>query len=260
MLILNKRKSHRIRNDGEKVDVVIGLNKIDEFIKSSDFEVSVDQKLALNEQQASSKETLELVEDDIEQLHFYTPDIVKPRTTKSNSQVIIETSAEDAKKWHVFTIENESEKGVCLSSSGLENAVLFIGEFMFIRGYNADSWTLGVIRWMTVENTQLFLGLYLLSSNVEQVAVTKQGTGNLNSADVLWLAAGPHGDTLLLNNAEFKVGDLLDVDRRGDELEIELIDVAWSSDGFSQFRFNVKNSSNVASQDDIENQGFLIPE
>jgi len=232
-----QRKDERLHNQGDRVEVVIGLRNIDVFlghitslIEEQDSpipEIRIDKdadKLILNDDNS-----------DWDTLHFYAPKDA-PKQRHESGVTSIEESKEPEVRRHIFNIENESERGVCLSCSDLHGTGLYIGELMFIRGFDPETWTLGIIRWMTLHNKKLKVGLYLLSAQVERVIVGREGVaGDDVTINALWMAEGEHGDTILLPSAEFNTGDELLLDHKGDELEVTLGKVVWNSEGFSQF-------------------------
>jgi len=254
-----QRSEERLYNQGEHVEVVIGLQNIDVFlghitslIDESDSpipEIQIDEEaeeLVLNDNADSDWDTL----------HFYSPELSPQQRSESELAAMEEAKGAEVRR-HVFNIENESERGVCLSCSHLHATGLYIGELMFIRGFDPETWTLGIIRWMTLHNKKLEVGLYLLSAHVDQVTVSRESmAGDDMIINALWMAEGEYGDTILLPSAEFKTGDELMLDHKGEALGVTLGNVVWHSEGFSQFCM-------VTDDFDLEGvdpkQEFLIP-
>ena len=252
------RKEDRLYNQGELVEVVIGLQNIDLFlghitslIEEHDSPIpqmkfdDVEPDIIWDEDSNNSWDTL----------HFFTPEDTLHNRSESTTSV---ESAENLEvRRHAFNIENESEQGVCLSCSHLHGSGLYIGELMFIRGFEPEIWTLGIIRWMTLQNKKLEVGLYLLSAHVDQVIVThREGSHDDIAVNALWLAQGEHGDTILMPTAEFKTGDQLALDHGKESMDVTLGESVWHSEGFSQFCIilNDLEFQNMGAKED-----FLIP-
>jgi len=231
------RSKERIVTKGDRVEVIIGVDGIELFLgKLGEF--SGDESRNKN--------------DDL--LHFYTPEDISGQKVDSVSN--IENRKKSGDKRHAFYIQNESEQGVCLSCSHLHGAGLYIGELMLIRGFEPEIWTLGIVRWMTLLNKRVKVGLYLLSTSVEQVVIRPQRLETNATVNALWLVNNESGDTLLLPSAEFETGDKLQVNHNDKMLDITLSESVWSSEGFSQFSMILEQRD--PNSDEFE-QDFLIP-
>lgn len=231
------RSEDRIVTKGDRVEAIIGVDSIDLFLS----------KLA----KSSGDESASVTENDDNLIHFSAAESRSVQKVGSSSN--IENKKSTKVQRYTFDIQNESEQGVCLSCSHLNGAGLFIGELMLICGVDQEIWTLGIVRWMTQRNKKVEIGLYLLSTCVEQVVIRQQ-TGVIVNA--LWLVDDEFGNTLLLPNAEFETGDKLQAQHNDKILDITLSESVWSSEGFSQFGMILLKkdpNSNDFGQD------FLIP-
>jgi len=218
------RLKERIVTKGDRVEVIIGVDGIELFLSKLGESSSDESDSAwMNDESRNENDNL---------LHFYTPEDVSKQKMDSVSTIENKNSAE---QHHAFDIKNESEQGVCLSCSHLHGAGLYIGELMLIRGFEPEIWTLGIVRWMTLLNKRVEVGLYLLSTCVEQVVIRQQGVETDATVNALWLVNSESGDTLLLPSAEFETGDKLQVNHNNEMLDITLSESVWSSEGFSQF-------------------------
>ena len=255
-----QRHDERLFNQAEQVEVVIGLQNIDVFLGH------IKSLISENNESPIPKVIVDDIEDGVswgdvvsdnwDALHYSpTPafKIEKPVTEKEVTGVI-----DNNIRRHIFGIENESEHGVCLSCSSSHGAGFYIGELMFIRGFNPEVWTLGIIRWMTVKNKKLEIGLYLLSAHVDQVIVSRDDVEGDITINALWLADGQSESTILLPSAGFKVGDELHLDHKGDNLDVILENVVWHSEGFSQFTMVVQLPE-IEGDELQDSAEFLIP-
>jgi len=259
---IEQRTDERFYNQGEQVDVVIGLQDIDLFLNHINSLVNDKQSPILPVEVDEPEIT-----DDEEEIFWGDTNLEANRNAlrihteqnylaKKHVHPVVHDEKSQEVRQHVFDVENESERGACLSCSYLHGSGLYIGELMFIGGFDPQTWTLGIIRWMTVKGKKLEIGLYLLSSQVDQVIVKRVDSEGDIAINALWLAAGEHGDTILLPSAEFSTGDELHLDHKGDETDVVLGRVVWNSEGFSQFCMTVKE----AEEDDLaDDEDFLIP-
>ena len=252
-----QRSSERIGSDGEYVEVIIGLRNIERFLGAHNSEIDDENALSTSNFKDNSQVDTAKIEQEWtkkvgldvwdEQYEIKTSNKKAPQRDQASFPRKV---AEIGK--FIFTIENESEKGVCLSCNGFDGAGLFIGELLFIRGYDPKIWTLGIVRWMKVGNKKLDIGLYLISTKVDRVQISRNSPAKNIIMTGLWLAEGEQGDTLLLPSAEFKKGDELYLDHHGNELNVILGDIVWHSEGFSQFYFKVITHEH-------QNEDYLIP-
>jgi len=255
-----QRSEERLYNEGGRVEVVIGLENIDLFLGHITSLIE-DHDSPIPQMEIDEVENDMIWDEnsngDWGTLHFYAPQ------ESAQKRAVPVTPIASVKKTevrrHVFNIENESERGVCLSCSHLHGTGLYIGELMFIRGFDPETWTLGIIRWMTLQNKKLEVGLFLLSAHVDQVVVSRRSSAGDITVNALWMAKGEHGDTILLPTAEFAVGDELQLDHKGDEVDISLGKVVWHSEGFSQFCMIMNNYDDLEFKNIESKQDFLIP-
>lgn len=234
----------RLDSDGEQVAVIIGLQDIHVFLEhvraivsdnaAADLlpDINKDESSEANNgwgrHLESSWDTHQFYESSVSFMQYKAQNRSEERTIPSVRR-------------HDFKIENESETSVCLSCNSLHGNGLCIGELMIIRRHTSDTWTLGVVLWMSLSDKELKVGLYLLSTKVDWVTVEKMATNDDVSIDALWLAGDEQGDTLLLTRAEFKTGDYIELNHHGERLLVTLADAVWHSEGFAQFKFIVKD-------------------
>lgn len=254
---IKNRGDERLYNLSGQVEVVVGLQDIDVFLGHIKSLISIDEDNDSPIYNDDKDESVWLGQDEFS--HNGTD------FNSSSAQTTLEEKQEDAQegkgshheiRQHVFDIENESERGVCLSCNYIHGTGLYLGELMFMRGFDPEVWTLGIIRWMLVQNKELKIGLYLFSAQVEQVVISD--TGSAVDVNALLLGGCEHGDTVLLPSAEFKVGDELQLNYKGDETDITLGDVVWKSEGFSQFGLIIQEAKLEETTSGEEND-FLIP-
>jgi len=234
------RGDERLDSPGEQVEVVVGLQEIDLFLGHIDALMNQQDDSSLAEinddDQQQDKQQAVIWDDSLDghwdELHYYS---LQESVDKQQLKPSNEHHYNYEVRSHEFKINNESERGVCLSCSSLNDTGLYIGELMFIRGFDPEIWTLGIIRWMTVKNKQLEVGLYLLSAHVDQVIVSQNGLAGDMTINALWMGESENGNTILLPRADFKTGDELLLDHQGELIEVKLGDVIWHSEGFSQF-------------------------
>ena len=236
------RSKERIVTKCDRVDVIIGVDGIELFLS----------KLA--ESRGGESDSISMNDENDNSLHFYTPEDISGQ--KVDSVSTIENRKKFGDKRHAFYIQNKSEQGVCLSCSHLHGAGLYIGELMLIRGFEPEIWTLGIVRWMTLLNKRVEVGLYLLSTCVEQVVIRQQRLETDSTVNALWLVNDESGDTLLLPSAEFETGDKLQVNHNEVMLDITLSEPVWSSEYFSQFSMIL--AKREPNSDEFE-QDLLIP-
>ncbi|NOQ93528.1 MAG: hypothetical protein GQ547_02705 [Methylophaga sp.] len=252
---IKKRVDERFYGRAGQVDVVVGLQDIDVFlghVKSLVDEAN-DLPIIDDYYDVSIVSEQEELTDEWGELSSFLPE-----TTLEDKQEVVPVveSAHHGIRQHVFDIENESKRGACLSCNYINGSGLYLGELMFMRGFDPEIWTLGIIRWMLVQNKKLKIGLYLFSAQVEQVVVSHNSSAGDIDINALLLGESEHGDTVLLPSAEFKVGDELQLDHRGNKADIILGDVVWQSEGFAQFCL-------IAQEVELEelepDDDFLIP-
>ena len=241
--IAKRRVNERLDNEGEPVEVIIGLQNIHVFLEHVRAFINDDVthlKPGINNDGAAEANNVwgRRLESSWDSHQFYESSVT---ATQSKVQNRSDERVEPSVRRHNFTIENESETSVCLNCNSLHGNGLCIGELMIIRRHNSNAWTLGVVLWMSLSDKELKLGLYLLSTKVEWVTVEKMGTNDDVSIDALWLAGDEQGDTLLLTRAEFKAGDYIELNHQGERLLVTLADAVWHSDGFAQYKFIVKD-------------------
>lgn len=249
-----QRAEERIHTHGERVEVVIGLENIDLFLTHVHSVLNNDGHSPIPriqiEQFTNDVFWGEHEEGDWDQLDFSTHQVAQGKGETVGEEI----SGSEVRR-HLFNIENESKFGVCLSCSSLQGSGLFIGELIFIQGYEPEIWTLGIIRWMTVKNKKLEIGLYLLSARVDKVIVNSKDSVDNNTINALWMAEGEYGDTILLPRAKFQVGEQLQLTLKGEHLDVSLGKIVWQSEGFSQFCLIIENKEPEKSSNQ---QDFLI--
>tara|TARA_R110002050_G_scaffold9504_1_gene33217 strand:+ start:362705 stop:364384 length:1680 start_codon:yes stop_codon:yes gene_type:complete len=229
----------RLDSDGEQVEIIIGLQNIQNFLQHVNAIISsnvVDQISMNNKDEDANNIWGRRLESswDLDQ-HYESSAAPSLYKTQNRSGDRIEPSV----RRHIFTIVNKSETSVCVSCNSLHGNGLCIGELMIMRADNSESWTLGVVLWMNLSDKQLKAGLFLLSAKADWVTVDKMGTNDDVSIDALWLAGDEQDDTLFLTRAEFKTGDYLTLNYHGEDLSVTLTDTVWHSEGFAQFKFIV---------------------
>lgn len=240
-----QRKSERFPVDGQQVEVIIGLPSIEAFLGRVDAlkndaempikEIKKDEFTINHHWGEKSKQ------GDWDSFSYSPLDAPKSDSKKqaaeNTEQEIKET------KRYFFEIENESEAGVCLSCEPEQAKDLFIGELIFILGHDFVTWTLGIVRLMKVENNKINLGIYFLGEKVDSVTARRSGVREKNkTANALWLHEGQAMETLLMPSAQFKSGDEIIVNYQDLELTIQLSDVIWKNEVFSQFLFELIRS------------------
>ena len=232
----------QFEGDSEPVEIVMGLLDIDIFLEHIDALMKDDDINSPIPQVKISESELDVGSIDWDTLQYYTPTIqpTSARQVSVRKQVKQQDADVPTVRRHKFTVENESKMGACISCNDLHGSGLFIGEMMFIRGYDPRIWTLGIVRWMRISANKLYVGLYLLSAQVDSVLVKKEGTTDELTMNALWMADSDHGDTLLLPRAEFRVGNQLQLTHHDEELFVTLGEDVWHSEGFAQFKFSVR--------------------
>ncbi|MFW5446695.1 MAG: hypothetical protein ACKE8G_01025, partial [Methylophagaceae bacterium] len=244
--------------DDEPVEVVMGLQDIDLFLEHIDAIMNDDVINSPIPKVKIGESELDISSIDWDTLQFYTPTIqptsAREVTVKQHVQQQ-ETDVPTVRR-HKFTVENESKMGACISCNDLHGSGLFIGEMMFIRGYDPQIWTLGIVRWMRISENKLYVGLYLLSAQVDSVLVNKEGTTEEMTMNALWMADSDDGDTLLLPRAEFRIGNQLQLTHHGEEIFATLGKDVWHSEGFAQFTFSAQG---VEKGDSESFEEYLMP-
>jgi hypothetical protein len=246
------------QGDNEPVEIVMGLQNIDLFLEHIDSIMNEDEMNSPIPKVTIAESELDVDSIDWDTLQFYTPTIqpTSAREVSVKKKMKQETDIPTVRR-HKFTVENESKMGACISCNDLHGSGLFIGEMMFIRGYDPQIWTLGVVRWMRIASNKLYVGLYLLSAQVDSVIVSKEGTTGDLTVNALWMAdSDDHGDTLLLPRAEFRTGNQIQLSHHGENILATLGKAIWHSEGFAQFPFSSQN----VEQDDSESFAeYLMP-
>lgn len=244
--------------DNEPVEVVMGLQKIDLFLEHIDAIMNDDVINSPIPKVKTGESELDIGSIDWDTLQFYTPTIqpTSARDVSVKKHVQQQETDVPTVRRHKFTVENESKMGACISCNDLHGSGLFIGEMMFVRGYDPQIWTLGIVRWMRIAENKLYVGLYLMSAQVDSVLVNKEGTTEELTMNALWMADSDHGDTLLLPRAEFRIGNKLQLTHHGEDLSITLGKDVWHSEGFAQFTFSTQG----VEKDDSESfEEYLMP-
>ncbi len=244
--------------DNEPVEVVMGLQDIDLFLEHIDAIMNDDVINSPIPKVKIGESELDITSIDWDTLQFYTPTIqpTSARDVSVKRQVKQQDDDIPTVRRHKFTVENESKMGACISCNDLHGSGLFIGEMMFIRGYDPQIWTLGIVRWMRIAENKLYVGLYLLSAQVDSVLINKEGTTDELTMNALWMADSDYGDTLLLPRAEFRIGNKLQLSHHGEEILATLGKDVWHSEGFAQFTFSAQG----AEKDDSESfEEYLMP-
>jgi hypothetical protein len=248
----------KYKGDNEPVEVVMGLQDIDLFLEHIDAIMNDDVINSPIPKVKIAESELDISSIDWDTLQFYTPTIqpTSAREVSVKRQVKQQEDDVPTVRRHKFTVENESKMGACISCNDLHGSGLFIGEMMFIRGYDPQIWTLGIVRWMRIAENKLYVGLYLLSAQVDSVLVNKEGTTEEVTMNALWMADSDEGDTLLLPRAEFRIGNQLQLKHHGKEILATLGKEVWHSEGFSQFTFSAQGLENEDSESFEE---YLMP-
>ncbi len=237
--------------DNEPVEIVMGLQDIDLFLEHIDAIMNDDDMSSPIPRVAISESELDVGSIDWDSLQFYTPTIQPTSARQVSVRKKVEQQENDVPivRRHKFTVENEGKKGACISCNDLHGSGLFIGEIMFIRGYDPQIWTLGVVRWMRISANKLHVGLYLLSAHVESVLVSDEDSTEERSINALWMAeSDEHGDTLLLPRADFRIGDQLQLMHHGKKMLVTLAQDVWHSEGFAQFTFTIQQEEQGESE------------
>jgi hypothetical protein len=244
--------------DNEPVEVVMGLQEIDLFLEHIDAIMNDDVINSPIPKVKIGESELDIGSIDWDTLQFYTPTIQPTSAREVSVKKHVQQQDTDIPtvRRHKFTVENESKMGACISCNDLHGSGLFIGEMMFIRGYDPQIWTLGIVRWMRISENKLYVGLYLLSAQVDSVLVNKEGTTEEMTMNALWMADSDHGDTLLLPRAEFRVGNQLQLTHHGEALSVTLGKDVWHSEGFAQFTFSTQGVEKDESESFEE---YLMP-
>jgi hypothetical protein len=259
-----KRIDERIPADGQQVEVVIGLKNIEAFlghvealkndvdmpiqeIESDEFTINHhwNEKSTQGDWDAFSHNAIEAPKQDAEQ---------KVGVKESNKSI--------EERHYYFQIENESAAGVCLRCDNEQATDLVIGELLFILGRDLETWTLGIVRWITTENKKVDLGVYFLGGEVDCINVSL-GNDSKNTRKALWLQEGQSGATVLLATTKFRPGDVINTQRRGIDLTLILHEIIWENEVFSQFSFELINFETKTSEPDSTStkheQDYLIP-
>ena len=245
--------------DNEPVEVVMGLQDIDLFLDHIDAIMNDDVINSPIPKVKTTESELDIGSINWDTLQFYTPTIqpTSAREVTVKRQVKQQEDDVPTVRRHKFTVENESKKGACISCNDLHGSGLFIGEMMFIRGYDPQIWTLGIVRWMKISENKLYVGLYLLSAEVDSVLVSKEGTTGDVTMNALWMAdSDEHGDTLLLPRAEFRIGNQIQLTHHGKEISATLGKDIWHSEGFAQFTFSAQG---MEKEDSESFEEYLMP-
>ncbi|PHS32188.1 MAG: hypothetical protein COA95_04665 [Methylophaga sp.] len=244
--------------DNEPVEIVMGLQDIDLFLEHVDSIMNDDIINSPIPKVKISESELDTGSIHWDTLQFYTPTIQPTSARQVSMKKHVQQQATDVPtvRRHKFTVENESKMGACISCNDLHGSGLFIGEMMFIRGYDPQVWTLGIVRWMRISANKLYVGLYLLSAQVDSVVVNKEGTTEELTVNALWMADGNDDDTLLLPRAEFRTGNKLQLTHHDEDFFVTLGKDVWHSEGFAQFNF----STEAVEQSDSESfEEYLMP-
>ncbi|PHS26199.1 MAG: hypothetical protein COA83_03980 [Methylophaga sp.] len=236
--------------DNEPVEVVMGLQDIDLFLEHIDAIMNDDVINSPIPKVKIAESELDTGSIDWDTLQFYTPTIQPTSAREVSVKKHVQQQEADVPtvRRHKFTVENESKMGACISCNDLHGSGLFIGEMMFIRGYDPQIWTLGIVRWMRISSNKLYVGLYLLSAQVDGVLVNKEGTTVELTMNALWMADSDDGDTLLLPRAEFRTGNQLQLTHHGEEIFAILGKEVWHSEGFAQFSFSTQGVEKDSSE------------
>lgn len=231
-----RRSEPRFKAASEPMEIVMGLQDIDIFLGHIDALIENDEINSPIPEVDMGNTISEESETDWDKLRFYTPEVKItsardiPMQTRQNAE---QETEEITVRRHRFTVENESKMGACISCNNLHGTGLFIGEMMFIRGYDPEIWTLGIVRWMKTSGKTLQVGLYLVSAHVDSVEVIIDDV----SVNALWIAESDYGDTLLLPKAQFNTDDQVQIIHNGEDFFAILDKEVWHSEGFSQFTF-----------------------
>lgn len=248
------------RHNNEQVELIIGLQKIDLFLRYKNGypveDVIVEPEVVAEPEVLSLNNNWgERVEDDWDNLHYFTSLASAAEASEKIVAPVVEQFEMPEIERHTFNIENESETGVCLSCSNQISTGLFIGELMYMHSDETEIWMLGIVRWMKVKANKLIIGLHYLSSDVERASVTKHNLTTDITIEALFLTVIEYGKTLLLPASEFETDEQLQLNYRGEEIDIRLGNIIWSSDGFSQFRFILENNTESAQEDKSDLDG-----
>ena len=142
---------------------------------------------------------------------------------------------------YAFYIEDESEMGVKLSCRHVQDADLYVGQFMLFESVHSGDWVLGSICWLRLKNEdQLLLGLRLLGNDVTSygwLEEEEEEAENNNTETVLTLGHAQYGNTILLSKREHKIGDTLALKQKRKHLDIALYEKIWGNNLFEQFSY-----------------------
>ncbi len=235
-----RRLSERIANPGEQIEGVFGLTEIKALLQERQQTANYQERI-LPEKKT---EPVFAIDSDWEQrgdesgwsgLHYYTP---PPPSAKPTMPPLVEDT-ENTVKTYPLTVVNESQNGVCLICHDRPEGSVYVGQLLLMRGHEMRQWTLGSIRWMCMDNTQLKTGVFLLSADVNCVRVNKQNSHQSQEISVLHLGDGDGNYSLLLTQSDFEMGDELELMTYDAQGTIILSDIIWHSEGFAQFRYTV---------------------
>jgi len=191
----------------------------------------------------------------------YNPvDRVSSDTAK---KVVAKTNQEVEQRRYYFEVENDSAGGVCLRCNSEQAKGLVLGELILILGQDLETWTLGIIRWMKVNNKKVDLGVYFLGEQVDFISLSHTVQQSKVARKVLWLQDPQSAASLLVPIAQFIPGDVVSTQRKGVELTLMLHEIIWQNEVFSQFRFELidieKKETDSEEETAATEQDYLIP-
>jgi len=259
-----KRTDKRIRADGQRVEVIIGLQNIDVFLGNAEaLKNNTDSPIQKKE---SDEGTInhhlheQATQGDSDTSFYNAIDTAKPGVDQE--EVVKKANEPVGEKHYYLKIENESAAGVCLTCDTSQAEGLGIGELLLILGRGVDIWKLGIVCWIKTENKKVDLGVYFLGGELDCINVSL-ATDSKNIRKAHWLQKGQSGATVLLETTAFRPGDVINTQRRGIDLTLILHEIIWENEVFSQFGFELINVETNTTESDSTHakreQDYLIP-
>jgi len=233
------RRNERTPVKGRQVEVIIGLKNIEVFLGhieavKNDQGMTVEE-LHVDEFTVNHQWNEKVTDGDWDSLVFNPIDKVKPDFGKHVKEEIVAPE-----RRYYFDVENESAGGMSLHCNAEQAKGLVIGELILLFGSDIQTWTLGIIRWSTVANKKVYLGVYFLGEQIDFVNVKKADSNQITNK-VLWLEGKGCATSLLMPTGKFLPREVVTTFHDGIELTLMLQDSIWQNDVFSQFRFELVN-------------------
>jgi len=258
------RKDKRTPVDGRQVEVIVGLQNIEVFLGYEDaVKDDVDEpmkEIESDEFTINHHWNEKSTKGDWDSLVYNPVDRVSSDTAK---KVVAKTNQEVEQRRYYFEVENDSAGGVCLRCNSEQAKGLVLGELILILGQDLETWTLGIIRWMKVNNKKVDLGVYFLGEQVDFISLSHTVQQSKVARKVLWLQDPQSAASLLVPIAQFIPGDVVSTQRKGVELTLMLHEIIWQNEVFSQFRFELidieKKETDSEEETAATEQDYLIP-